>query len=538
MRPSRTLTALALAAATAITTTAVAVAADVAVVAPSGAAAQENPEGLAVAADGTIYVTQGLPFFVGPSDGWVKAIGPDGDVSTLIHWPGGQGPAGVVVDGDGDLYVARPDPMAEASRGVYRVDTDGNSERLPGTEAILMANGLALDDAGSLYASDSALGTVWRFPLDGSAAPEAWLSHPTLTGCAEGDVGVNGNSASWFGSILTRARSRSWPRPTTGCTIRPAPPSVRGSAMVSTSRTSQSCPRRPTRGSVRRSSCFRDACSPGSASAGPGGYPPRMPDVLLEARGLSKTFRSGRGSSRREVRAVQDVDLAIEPGQTHGLVGESGSGKSTIGRVLLRLVEPDAGTVTFRGQDLFALEGADLRAMRRHMQLIYQDPYSSVDPRFRVRDVVAEPWVIHRLYDRAERRRRAEELLERVGIDPALGDRRPSSFSGGQLQRIGIARALALEPELIICDEPVSALDVSVQGQIINLLMDLQAERGISYLFIAHDLAVVRHISQRVSVMRQGRIVESGPRDEVFERPRHDYTRQLLAAMGAEPVAG
>ncbi len=259
-----------------------------------------------------------------------------------------------------------------------------------------------------------------------------------------------------------------------------------------------------------------------------------MPVPLLDAHGLTKTFRSGRGSGKREVRAVQDVDLAIEPGQTHGLVGESGSGKSTTGRILLRLVEPDAGTATFRGQDLFALEGSELRAMRRHMQLIYQDPFSSVDPRFRARDIVAEPWVIHHVHDKAERARRADELLERVGIDPALGNRRPSSFSGGQLQRIGIARALALEPELIICDEPVSALDVSVQGQILNLLMDLQAERGISYLFIAHDLAVVRHISHRVSVMREGRIVESGTRESIFDRPQHEYTMALLAAMGED----
>ncbi len=262
-----------------------------------------------------------------------------------------------------------------------------------------------------------------------------------------------------------------------------------------------------------------------------------MEGPLLEARGLSNTFASGRGRGRREVRAVQDVSIAIEPGQTHGLVGESGSGKSTTGRILLRLIEPDAGTATFRGQDLFGLRGGELRAMRRHMQLIYQDPFSSVDPRFRARDIVAEPWVIHGMYDRDERRRRADELLERVGIDRALGDRRPSSFSGGQLQRVGIARALALEPDLIICDEPVSALDVSVQGQILNLLMDLQAELGVSYLFIAHDLAVVRHISQRVSVMRDGRIVESGSREEIFDRPRHEYTRALLAAMGEEPAA-
>jgi ABC-type glutathione transport system ATPase component len=263
-----------------------------------------------------------------------------------------------------------------------------------------------------------------------------------------------------------------------------------------------------------------------------------MGQPLLEARGLHKTFSSGRGSGRREVRAVQDVSLTIEAGQTHGLVGESGSGKSTTGRILLRLTAPDAGSATFRGEDLFALEGSALRAMRRHLQLIYQDPFSSVDPRFRARDIVAEPWVIHGLYDRDERRRRADELLERVGIDPALGDRRPSSFSGGQLQRVGIARALALEPDLIICDEPVSALDVSVQAQILNLLMDLQAERGLSYLFIAHDLAVVRHISDRVSVMRDGRIVESGTREAVFERPQHEYTQALLGAMGLDPLVG
>lgn len=255
-----------------------------------------------------------------------------------------------------------------------------------------------------------------------------------------------------------------------------------------------------------------------------------MPDPLLDARGLSKTFVSGRGGGRREVRAVQDVSLRIDAGETHGLVGESGSGKSTTGRILLRLIEPDAGSATFRGADLFALSGAELRQMRRHMQLIYQDPFSSVDPRFRAREIVAEPWTIHGLYDRAQRRRRANELLERVGIDPALGDRRPASFSGGQLQRIGIARALALEPSLVICDEPVSALDVSVQGQILNLLMDLREERGMSYLFIAHDLAVVRHISDRVSVMYAGRIVETGTRDEVFERPSHPYTQALLAA--------
>jgi ABC-type glutathione transport system ATPase component len=255
-----------------------------------------------------------------------------------------------------------------------------------------------------------------------------------------------------------------------------------------------------------------------------------MAEPLLDARGLSKTFMTGRGGGRREVHAVRDVDLAIEAGQTHGLVGESGSGKTTLARILLRLVPPDAGTVTFRGQDLLSVRGARLQEVRRHIQLVHQDPFSSVDPRFTVRDIVAEPWAIHGLYKRAERRGRADALLERVGIDPALGRRRPGSFSGGQLQRIGIARALALEPALIICDEPVSALDVSVQGQILNLLLDLQQERGVSYLLIAHDLAVVRHMSDRVSIMSEGRIVERGARDHVFERPIHPYTKALVEA--------
>jgi oligopeptide/dipeptide ABC transporter ATP-binding protein len=263
-----------------------------------------------------------------------------------------------------------------------------------------------------------------------------------------------------------------------------------------------------------------------------------MTGPLLDARGLSKAFVTGRGAARRTVQAVADVDLAIEEGETHGLVGESGSGKSTTGRILLRLIEPDAGTATFRGEDLFALHGAELRQMRRHIQLVYQDPFSSVDPRYRARDIVAEPWTIHGLYEQAERRRRADDLLARVGIDPSQGDHRPASFSGGQLQRIGIARALALEPSLIVCDEPVSALDVSVQGQILNLLLDLKRELGIAYLFIAHDLAVVRHISDRVSVMYAGRIVETGTRDQLFGSASHPYTQALLAATGTDRRAG
>ena len=258
---------------------------------------------------------------------------------------------------------------------------------------------------------------------------------------------------------------------------------------------------------------------------------------LLAIRGLHKRFAVGSGGAKRYVHAVNGVDLDVAPGETHGLVGESGSGKSTVGRLILRLIEPDAGTARFEDVDLFALRGAELRSVRRRMQLIYQDPASSLDPRWTARDLVAEPWAIGRLYDAAERRRRADALLERVGLDPAQGGKRPAAFSGGQLQRIGIARALALEPDLVICDEPVSALDVSVQGQIINLLGDLQAERGLAYLFIAHDLGVVRHVSDRVSVMILGRIVETGTRDEVFDRPAHPYTQALLAAMTSDDPA-
>jgi len=252
---------------------------------------------------------------------------------------------------------------------------------------------------------------------------------------------------------------------------------------------------------------------------------------LLEARGLVKRFPVGRGRHRRWLLAVDHVDVLIEAGQTQGLVGESGSGKSTTGRLILRLIDPDAGTALFKREDLFALTGAELRRARREMQLIYQDPLSSLDPRYSARDIVSEPWAVHGMYTRRERARRADELLERVGLDPRQGHHRPSEFSGGQQQRIGIARALALEPALVICDEPVSALDVSVQGQIINLLIDLQGELGLGYLFIAHDLAVVRHISDRISVMYLGRIVETGTRDDVFSRPSHPYTHALLAAV-------
>jgi oligopeptide/dipeptide ABC transporter ATP-binding protein len=263
-----------------------------------------------------------------------------------------------------------------------------------------------------------------------------------------------------------------------------------------------------------------------------------MTEPLLQATGLTKVYPpAGRGPEHRPVRAVDDVDLEIAEGETHGLVGGSGSGKTTVGRLLLRLTDADAGMAIFRGRDLLALEGSALRSVRREIQLVYQDPYSSVDPRSRAWEIVAEPWLSQGLYDRSDRRRRAEALLARVGIDASFADQRPRAFSGGQLQRIGIARALALEPSLVICDEPVSALDVSVQAQVINLLMDLQAERGVSYLFIAHDLALVRHLSHRVSVMDLGRIVETGTRADIFERAAHPYTKALIAAMGQPRAA-
>ncbi len=256
-----------------------------------------------------------------------------------------------------------------------------------------------------------------------------------------------------------------------------------------------------------------------------------MPAALVEARGLVKHFPTRRGQG--VTRAVDGVDLVVESGETHGLVGESGCGKSTTGRLVLGLLRPTSGTVRFQGRDIFAASGEEARQLRRRMQLIFQDPYSSLDPRQTVRAIVSEPWLVHGVFTAAERRSRADALLERVGLDPALADRRPRSFSGGQRQRIGIARALALDPALIVCDEPVSALDVSVQGQILNLLADLRRSLGISYLFIAHDLAVVRHISRRVSVMYLGKIVETGTRDDIFNRPAHPYTQALLAAAAA-----
>jgi oligopeptide transport system ATP-binding protein len=262
---------------------------------------------------------------------------------------------------------------------------------------------------------------------------------------------------------------------------------------------------------------------------------PGQGDVLLEVRNLVKHFSVGGGMFGRRagtVRAVDGVSFTLRRGETLGLVGESGCGKTTTGRCILQLERPTSGQVIFEGQDLAALSDADIRPFRRRMQVIFQDPYASLNPRMTVGQILAEPLAVHRLVpDRDGRRTRVRELLTRVGLLPQHADRYPHQMSGGQRQRVGIARALAVEPTLIVCDEPVSALDVSIQAQIINLLEDLQAELALTYLFIAHDLAVVRHISDRVAVMYLGKIAEMTDRQHLYENPRHPYTKALLAAV-------
>ena len=246
-----------------------------------------------------------------------------------------------------------------------------------------------------------------------------------------------------------------------------------------------------------------------------------------------KEFGRGGGLLRKGtvVRAVDDVSFSIDEGETFGLVGESGSGKTTTGRCILRLIEPTSGHVRFRGDDVLAFSSRRMRQARRDMQIVFQDPYSSLNPRMRVGAIVEEPLIIHRIGGRTERRARVEELFQLVGLDPAQLSRYPHQFSGGQRQRIGLARALALNPSLVIADEPVSALDVSVQAQVVNLLMDLQERLKLTYLFIAHDLRLVQHICRRVAVMYLGRIVEMGPTERLFEAPAHPYTRALLSAI-------
>jgi len=254
---------------------------------------------------------------------------------------------------------------------------------------------------------------------------------------------------------------------------------------------------------------------------------------LLEVNHLVKEFGGKSGLLRRTrvVRAVDDVSFTIDEGETFGLVGESGSGKTTTGRCILRLVEPTSGEVRFRGEDVLAFSRSRMRQARREMQIVFQDPYSSLNPRMRVGSIVEEPLIIHRTGAQAARRARVAELFELVGLDPGHLSRYPHQFSGGQRQRIGLARALALNPSLVIADEPVSALDVSVQAQVINLLMDLQQRLKLTYLFIAHDLRLVRHICSRVAVMYLGRIVEMGPTERLFAAPAHPYTRALLSAI-------
>jgi ABC-type oligopeptide transport system ATPase subunit len=256
---------------------------------------------------------------------------------------------------------------------------------------------------------------------------------------------------------------------------------------------------------------------------------------LLEVRDLNKWFPVRKGvlieRTVDHVKAVNGVSFAIEEGQTLGLVGESGSGKSTTGYCVLQLLKPTKGSVQFMGKELTELGNADLREIRREMQIVFQDPYSSLNPRMTVGTIVEEPLTVHGIGTRRSREARVRDLLETVGFNPDFTNRYPHEFSGGQRQRIGIARALALNPRLIVCDEPVSALDVSIQAQILNLLKDLQKDLGLAYLFVAHDLAVVRAMSDRIAVMNKGEIVEMGEAASVYNNPQQDYTKALLAAV-------
>ena len=255
--------------------------------------------------------------------------------------------------------------------------------------------------------------------------------------------------------------------------------------------------------------------------------------MLLEVHNLVKEFTRTRGlfGKAAAVRAVDGVSFSISEGETFGLVGESGSGTTTTGRCILRLIEPTSGSVQFKGEDVLRFSRTRMRHARRDMQIVFQDPYSSLNPRMRVADIVEEPLIIHKTGAKAMRRARVAELFSLVGLDPAQLSRYPHQFSGGQRQRIGLARALALNPSFIIADEPVSALDVSVQAQVVNLLMDLQQQLKLTYLFIAHDLRLVRHICTRVAVMYLGRIVEMGETERLFDAPTHPYTRALLSAI-------
>ena len=258
-----------------------------------------------------------------------------------------------------------------------------------------------------------------------------------------------------------------------------------------------------------------------------------MSEPVIRVEGLEKHFQIRTGSLGRKalIHAVNGVTLEIAKGETLGIVGESGCGKSTLGRTILKVWEPDAGHIWCDGTDITGLSRHQMRPWRRRMQMIFQDPYASLNPRFTVGELIAEPMEIYRTHGESEQRERVQELLETVGLKPDHIRRYPHEFSGGQRQRIGIARALALEPEFIVCDEPISALDVSIQAQIVSLLERIQDEKGLSYLFIAHDLTMVRHISHRIGVMYMGGLVEIGPADEICEHPIHPYTKLLMSAI-------